>query len=267
MSAGAKPRFRGDDADVSRDPGDMIAGIRVAVLGGAHQQGDDLALPRLDHRDRGRDLAGEPRGPVLLLPVSRADLHQVGDARLDLDGIAGLAEEVGRAGTQGLMAQTALVEARHHHDRHVLEAPDRPRRRDDVEAGHAGHVVVGDDDPDPVDVGPQEVDRRHGAGERHRLAIGHGLQRLHDQQVVHLGIVEDQSEHRVTPTRRTGGEGPAPRPPSSRQPRRARQLTDLLEPRRARRVRAGVPTGARGLVEVDLLDHDRGPLRRDKRGT
>lgn len=61
---------------ISRGPGavesaaPVVAGVRVAVLGGAHQRRDDLALPLLDECDRGSDLAGELRGVVALRPVS-----------------------------------------------------------------------------------------------------------------------------------------------------------------------------------------------------
>ncbi len=46
--------------------------------------------------------------------------------------------------------------------------------RDHVEAGHLGHVVIGDDDADPLDILPQEGEPGLRAGEGHgsQLATG-----------------------------------------------------------------------------------------------
>ncbi|CAO4195147.1 hypothetical protein LFADAHJC_LOCUS3513 [Methylorubrum extorquens] len=51
----------------------MIAGVGIAVLGGAHEGRDDLALALLDQGHRRRDLAGELRGMVALRPVGRGE--------------------------------------------------------------------------------------------------------------------------------------------------------------------------------------------------
>ena len=139
-----RPRQRaGQPADAAR----VLAGVVVAVLGGAGEAVDDLDVGA---GERAGPLLDRQLEPLLLafeLGVELARDEQVADAQQRLDAVERLGQEVARPHRQRALLDRRRVVGRDDQHRQVaLAGEQRPQRLHHLEAVEVRHVQVEDDE-------------------------------------------------------------------------------------------------------------------------
>ena len=207
----------------------MLAGVVVAILGGAGEPVDDLDVRA---GERARPLLDGQLEPLLLALELRVELpgdEQVADPQQRLDAVERLGEEIARPHRQRpLLHRRRVVGGDDQHRQVALDGEQRPQRLHHLEAVEVRHVQVEDDQ-----VGPRDrhlADDLARVGEGGDVAAARGGQQPIEHAHVGRLVVDDEDSRRaqdVADGNHAGGiiaagSGlSAARPPGARQMRRA----------------------------------------------
>ena len=195
-SPSARPSVRASSPDEPADAARVLAGVVVAILGGARQAVDDLDVRAGEGARPLLDRLLEPLLLALELGVELARDQQVADAQQRLDAVERLGQEVARAHRQRPLLDRRRVVGRDDQHRQVaLDGEQRPQRLHHLEAVEVRHVQVEDDQ-----VGPRDrhlADHLARVGQRGDVAAARGRQQPVEHPHVGRLVVDDEDPRRA----------------------------------------------------------------------